>query len=275
MSTTHTNFTDPEKSHDANHPDRVDIDLKHRSVTVHHGNDTIRHAIDSAEGFAAVGQAWLLSGWQARYAYAFSWLGRPIIQLPEDAFRLQEIIFRVKPDVIVETGIAHGGSLLFHATLCRAMGKGRVIGVDIDIRPHNRQAIEEHELKALIQLIEGNSILATTKTSVATNIRPNETVMVILDACHSKEHVLKELELYAPLVTPDSYIIVMDGIMEQLAECPQANADWAWNNPSAAAKAFIEANADFAMEEPSFVFNEGSVKNWLTYAPGGVLKRLR
>src|SRR2546427_8517621 len=115
-------------------------------------------SIGSPEGFQILSRLWLRSGWDAKYVYSFSWMGRPIIQLPEDLLRIQEIIYRVRPDVLIETGIAHGGSLIFYASLFKAMEKGRVIGVDIEVRAHNRKAIEAHEMYDLITMIEGSSV---------------------------------------------------------------------------------------------------------------------
>src|ERR1700741_4374730 len=120
------------------------VDEERAEVIVSDGGRETRYPLASAEGFAAVSRAWIRAGWDTKHVYSFTWLGRPIIQLPEDMFRLQEGIYRGRPDVIVETGVAHGGSLVFYAGLCRLMGQGRVIGVDIEIRPHNRAAIEAH-----------------------------------------------------------------------------------------------------------------------------------
>ena len=122
------------------------IDEESGEVVVRDGDKETRHPLASAEGFAAASRAWLRAGWDAKYVYGFSWFGRPIIQLPDDLVRIQEVIYAVKPDVLIETGIAHGGSLIFYASLFKAMGRGRVIGIDIEIRPANRAAIESHEL---------------------------------------------------------------------------------------------------------------------------------
>jgi cephalosporin hydroxylase len=202
-------------------------------------------------------------------------MGRPIIQLPDDAFRMQELIYRVKPDVIVETGIAHGGSLIFYASICKSMDKGRIIGVDVEIRSHNRKAIEAHELFPLITMIEGDSTSANTVDKVKSLVAPGERVMVILDSCHSKQHVLAELNAYSGLVSVDSYIVAMDGVMQEVAGGPRTGDDWSWNNPKEAALEFVEANPAFQIEQPSFVFNEGSANSWPTYSPNGVIKRLR
>lgn len=229
----------------------------------------------SPEAFALVSRQWVKVGWNQRYSYTFSWLGRPIIQLPEDMIRMQEVIFAVKPDVIIETGIAHGGSLVFYASLCKALDKGRVVGVDIEIRPHNREAIENHPLFPLITLIEGNSVDPTIVDEVRAQVRPNEKVIVLLDSKHSKEHVLGELDAYAPLVSKGSYIVAMDGIMEQVAGAPRTQSDWGWNNPRRAALEFVEKNPNFTIEEPTFLFNEGHISERVTYWPDGFIKRVK
>ncbi|HEX8207459.1 MAG TPA: CmcI family methyltransferase, partial [Solirubrobacteraceae bacterium] len=176
------------------------ITIDHAAATVAIGDEVF--GFDSPEAFHAVAEAWLRIGWDQKYVYGFTWLGRPVIQLPEDLVRVQEAIAAVRPDVIVETGVAHGGSLVFSATLCRALGKGRVVGVDVEIRPHNRRAIEEHPLFDLITLIEGDSADPAIVAAVHEQVRPGETAMVILDSGHSRDHVLAELRAYADLVTP-------------------------------------------------------------------------
>ncbi|RJF76861.1 hydroxylase [Azospirillum cavernae] len=231
--------------------------------------------MSSPEAFAAVTAAYLRCGWDAKYVYSFTWMGRPIIQLPDDLLRLQELIYRVKPDVIVETGVAHGGSLVFHASLCRAMGRGHVVGVDIEIRPHNRQAIESHELSDLITLIEGDSSAPDTVDRVRATIMPGERVLVILDSNHHQDHVLAELEAYAPLVSVDSWIVAMDGIMRHLPGAPRSQPDWAENNPAAAAALFAATHPDFELADPPLLFNEGITTTWARYNPDGFLRRLR
>jgi cephalosporin hydroxylase len=133
------------------------IDTDAKTVTVTDGGSSQTHDLYSTEAFALISRQWIRVGWDQKYPHQFSWLGRPVIQLPEDLIRLQEIVYAVKPDVIIEAGVAHGGSLIFYASLCKAMDRGRVIGIDIEIRPHNRQAIEAHELFSLITLIEASS----------------------------------------------------------------------------------------------------------------------
>lgn len=128
----------------------------------------------SKEAFEILSKEWVKVGWNEKYTYTFSWFGRPIIQMPEDMIRIQELIYKLKPDVIVETGVAHGGSLIYYASICRAIGKGRVVGVDIEIRPHNRNSIEEHELYPLITLIEGSSVEESTLEKVKNCINHGE-----------------------------------------------------------------------------------------------------
>jgi cephalosporin hydroxylase len=254
---------------------RLTIDPARGSVTLHEGDEAHAYPFDSPEAFRLVSDAWLRIGWDQKYVYSFTWLGRPVIQLPEDLLRVQEVIAAIRPDVIVETGIAHGGSLVFYATLCKALDRGRVVGVDIEIRPHNRAAIEAHPLFPLIDLIEGDSTSAETLERVRARISATaETVLVLLDSNHEKEHVLAELRAYADLVTPGSYLVVMDAIMARLADAPRSEPDWEWNNPAVAIEEFLEADARFVAEDPPFAFNEGAVTERITYWPGGFLKRV-
>lgn len=253
----------------------IKIDLDNDIVTTGSGDSETRYALGSPEAFNIISKAWLRCGWDTKYVYSFSWLGRPIIQLPEDMFRVQEVIYSVRPDVIVETGIAHGGSLIFYAGLCQAMDHGRVVGIDIDIRQHNRQAIEAHELFPRVTLFEGSSIDPRVVEEVKDSIDASESVLVLLDANHSKQHVLSELAAYAPLVSMGSYIVVADGIMQDLVGAPRSEPDWGTANPRVAAEEFVQENPEFVIEHPAFAFNEGSVKEPVTYWPGGYLKRIR
>jgi cephalosporin hydroxylase len=238
--------------------------------------DGPRHlSLDGPEAFRLISDAWLRSGWGVKYVYSFTWLGRPIIQLPEDMVRLQEVIVRLRPDVIIETGVAHGGALVFYAGLCRILGKGRVIGVDVEIRPHNRAALEQHPLADLITLIEGDSTATDVVAGVRRRIAPGESVLVLLDSNHSKAHVLAELEAYAPLVSVNSYIVAMDGIMGKLAGAPRSQPDWAENNPRRAVQEWVAGHPEFHIEEPEFVFNEGQVHERVTYWPDAFIRRIR
>jgi cephalosporin hydroxylase len=227
----------------------------------------------SREAFEIISQQWLKVGWDQKYTYIFSWMGRPIIQLPEDMIRAQEVIYKVKPEVIIETGIAHGGSLIYYASICKAIGKGRVIGIDIEIRPHNRKAIESHELFPLINIIEGNSTALDVIKKVKSNIKPGEVVMLILDSCHTKQHVLAELEAYHDLITPGSYIAVADGIMKELYDVPRGIPEWTWNNPASAVTEFAQMHPKFVLEQPAWPFNESELGRNVTYWAGAWLRR--
>lgn len=238
-----------------------------------HGNKEIN--IGSKEAFYIISELWLRSGWDTKYVYGFTWLGRPIIQLPEDMIRIQEAIYRIKPDVILETGIAHGGSLVFYASLCKAMNRGHVIGVDIEIRPRNRRALEEHELFEFITLVEGDSVGNDIANTVKSMVHFDDKCLVILDSNHTKQHVLKELRAYSQLVSVGSYIVACDGIMENLVGAPRSGDDWSWNNPKAAAEEFVKENENFIIEIPEFPFNEGAITKQVTYWPSAYVKRIR
>jgi cephalosporin hydroxylase len=253
----------------------IKIDLENSSVSIEDGEGGSQtFALDSAEAFSIISRAWLRCGWDTKYVYTFSWLGRPIIQLPEDMLRIQEVIYKTQPDVIIETGVAHGGSLIFYASLCKAMNRGRVVGIDIEIRPHNRKAIEEHELFDYITLIEGSSIDPQIVEQVKAQVKPGERAIVFLDSCHTKEHVSAELAAYSPLVAKDSYIVAMDGIMEQVTGAPRTQPDWSWNNPRRAALEFVAQHKDFVIEEPGFIFNESPLTERVTYWPNAFIKRV-
>lgn len=253
---------------------RLLIDTEARVLTIEEDGGRREVALYSPEAFSALSRQWLRVGWSQKYSYGFTWLGRPIIQLPEDLLRIQEAIWRVKPDVIVETGVAHGGSLVFYATLCEALGRGRVIGLDIRIRPENRAAIEAHPLSSRIALIEGSSIDPAVVARVRARIPSGSRVLVLLDSSHTKAHVHAELEAYAPLVSEDSYIVATDGIMYDLHDVPGGQPDWRWNHASAAAAEFAAANPQFVLETPARLFQEGLIQEPVTYWPGGWLRRL-
>lgn len=254
--------------------DRLTIDLARGFVRVENDHGGEEYSLGTAEAFDAISRAWLRSGWDTKYVYGFSWLGRPIIQLPEDMIRHQELMYSLKPDVIVETGVAHGGSLIFYASICKAVGHGRVIGVDIEIRRHNRMAIEAHELFPLITLIEGPSTDTFTFEHVRAAVGTDQRTLVILDSAHDKAHVLAELELYSELVQPGSYIVAMDGIMGDLGGAPRTAPDWTWNNPRTAVREFVDTHPHFVLDSPPFPFNEGAVESRVTYAPDGWIRRI-
>ncbi|MGH7268659.1 MAG: cephalosporin hydroxylase family protein [Candidatus Rokuibacteriota bacterium] len=251
----------------------IDPDAGTVTVTDERGRRTL--TLDDPEAFELVSRVWLRAGWDVKHVYSFTWLGRPIIQLPEDLVRLQELVFTLQPDVIVETGVARGGGVIFYASLCKLLGRGRVVGIDVDVRPDSRAAIEAHPLASYVTLIEGGSTEPHVLAQVRARIGPADRVFVVLDSNHAKEHVLAELDAYAPLVSPGSYIIAMDGIMGDLAGAPRSRPDWAWNNPREAAIEFVAKHPEFVIEPPAFLFNEGRVRTAVTYAAGGYIKRLR
>lgn len=249
------------------------IDSDDKTLSFGSGDNEKKIRLYSKEAFEIISHYWLKVGWNQKYPYTFSWLGRPIIQIPEDIIRIQEVIYNHKPDVIIETGIAHGGSLIFYASLCKLMGKGRVIGIDIEIRPHNRKAIEAHELFPYITLIEGSSVSDETKDLVKKLFRPQENVMVILDSCHTKDHVLKELEIFSEFVSPGSYIVATDGSMKDLFDVPRGLIEWKFDNPVSAVKEFLEKHHDFVAEQPSWKFNESELTDSITHWPMAYLRK--
>lgn len=230
------------------------------------GNESSKLGLYTPEAFKVMSDIWIKMGWATKYSYNFSWMGRPIIQLPEDLLVIQQLIHKVQPDVIIETGVAHGGSSVFYASMFEILGRGRVISIDIEIRPHNRKAIEAHPLRNRITLIERSSTAPETLEEVRSLISPHEKVMVILDSNHTKPHVSKELELYGPLVTPGSYVVVTDGIMEDLVDVPGGKAEWTGDNPKAAAQEFLTSHPEFELDkEPT--------RLGVTYWPDGYLRR--
>jgi len=253
---------------------KIVIDTTKKTLTCDADGDSRQIDLYTTEAFELISDQWLKVGWNQKYPYTFSWLGRPIIQLPEDLIRIQEIIYRVRPDVIVETGVAHGGSLIFYASLCKAMAHGRVVGIDIEIRPDNRKAIEAHELFSWIKLVEGSSTAPDIVAEVHSLIEPGQKVVVILDSNHSRDHVAAELDAYHDLVTPGSYIVATDGNMKDLWDVPRGKPEWRVDNPCAAAEAFAATHPEFVMEEPPFPFNESDITARVTYWPAAFLKRL-
>jgi cephalosporin hydroxylase len=254
---------------------KIIIDDKEKTLAIETSDKRKTMPLYSKEAFEIISHQWLKVGWNEKYVYTFTWMGRPIIQLPEDMIRIQEVIYRIKPDVIVETGVAHGGSLIYYASLCKAMEKGRIIGIDIEIRSHNRTAIESHELASYITLIEGSSIDDEIVNQVRVLVKPNESVLVILDSDHSKQHVLKELIAYSSLITNGSYIVATDGAMKNLFDVPRGKKEWILDNPTAAALEFVTENQEFIIEQPEWIFNESELTDNITHWPGAYLRRIR
>ncbi len=251
---------------------KITIDTDAATLAVDDGTTT-SHDLFSKAAFDIIADLWVKTGWVRKYSYGFSWLGRPIIQLPDDMLRIQEAIWQVRPDIIIETGIAHGGSLIFYASLMEMAGKGRVIGLDIDIRAHNRAAIEAHPMIKRITMIEGSSVAPEVVAQVKALIQPGDTVMLILDSNHSRDHVAAELDAYAGLVTPGSYILSQDGVMQLVAGSPRAPADWATDNPITAVRAFLAAHPEFELSHPPRPFDETLDTPECSHHPVGWLRR--
>jgi cephalosporin hydroxylase len=204
------------------------------------------------------------------YSYNFTWMGRPIIQYPQDMIAMQEIIWNVKPDLIIETGIAHGGSLIYYASILELIGKGKVLGVDIDIREHNRKEIESHPMYKRIEMIQGSSIADDTVSKVKAIAKDYKTILVSLDSNHTHDHVLRELELYSPLVSVNSYMVVFDTIVEFLPDDTFPDRPWKQgDNPWSATQLFLQQHSEFEIDKS--VIN----KILVSVAPDGYLKRLR
>jgi cephalosporin hydroxylase len=210
-----------------------------------------------------------------KYSYNFSWLGRPIIQYPQDMVAMQELIWSIQPDLIVETGIAHGGSLIFYSSLLElnAISGGpddaSVLGIDIDIRVHNRKAIEAHPLYKRISMIEGSSVAKETIRQVEQAAADKERVMVCLDSNHTHDHVLSELEAYAPLTSVGSYCVVFDTIVDDLPEDTYPDRPWGpGNNPKSAVRAFLSTHPEFEVDKSI------DHKLLVSVAPEGYLKRI-
>ncbi|ADO58842.1 cephalosporin hydroxylase family protein [Paenibacillus polymyxa] len=210
----------------------------------------------------------ILQQFEHNYTYNFTWLGMPIIQFPQDIISLQEIIWKVKPDVIIETGIARGGSIIFHSSMQRLIGNnGIVIGIDIDIRSHNREAIENHPFANHVYLIEGDSTSFEVMDQVKELISGGKSVLVILDSNHTHDHVLKELEVFSPLVTNGSYLVVLDTIVEDMPDHFFKDRPWrAGNSPKSAVKQFLKENKRFTVDR------DIEDKLLITVAPEGYLK---
>jgi cephalosporin hydroxylase len=253
---------------------RTIVDYDKKLVIVQDELGEHEFEFDTQDAFDHIGKAMLRVGWDTKYVYGFTWLGRPIIQLPDDIVTLQELIFQVKPTAIVEVGVAHGGSLILYASLVKAMDwKCNIIGIDIEIRKHNRKAIEEHVLSSYITLIEGDSVSQDTVDNVASVIANEDRVLVFLDGNHDKEHVLKELELYSKFVSVGSYIVAMDGIRREVIGGLRTQEDWSWNNPANAAEEFVEKNKNFSIVNVNKLFNEGLIGKPLTYLPSAYIRR--
>lgn len=209
---------------------------------------------------------------KAQYSYNFSWMGRPIIQYPQDMIAMQEIIWQVQPDLIIETGIAHGGSLIFYASLLHLIGKGHVLGIDIDIREHNKKAILAHPMANRITMFEGSSIEDSMVDKVHGFAKSYDKILVVLDSNHTHDHVLEELRAYAPLTSKDSYCVVFDTVVENLPSgyLPGRARPWdVGNNPLTAVRSYLQETDNFEIDQ---AINN---KLLISVAPDGYLKRIK
>lgn len=252
---------------------RIVIDTVAKTLSTMDGAGEEVFPLYGEAAFEAVSRQWLRIGWSLRYYHNFSWFGHPVLQLPEDLLRAQEVIYRTRPDVIVETGVFQGGSLTFYASLFQALGHGRVIGVDRELSPQARQTAASHPLAPRIALVEGDSISADVFARVSAMIEPQAKVLVMLDSCHQRRHVARELELYSTLVTPGSYIVAADGVMRDLTDVPGGDAEWALDNPLEAARDFLASHPGFVEEQPPWLSHGGEIGRNVTYWPGAWLKR--
>jgi cephalosporin hydroxylase len=220
----------------------------------------------SREGLDLLSNLWIKCAAEHRLMYEPTWLGRPIIQFPTDVVAIQELLWKVRPDVVIETGVAHGGSLVLSASILELIGHGKVVGVDVEIRPHNRTAIEAHPLTHRIELIEGSSIADDTIAAVRRATGDAKTVLVILDSNHTEAHVYRELELYAPLVTPGSYIVAHDGAQAWVWDIPRGKPEWKDDHPLNAIHRFVATHPDFTIDPHWTRFG-------ITSSPDGWLKK--
>lgn len=213
---------------------------------------------------------------ESKYSYNFTWMGRPIIQYPQDIVAMQELIWEVQPDLIIETGIAHGGSLILYASLlelnaaCGGPSEASILGVDIDIRTHNKEAIEAHPMSKRIEMIQGSSIATEIVDAVKDKAQGKQRIMVVLDSNHTHEHVLAELEAYAPLVTKGSYCVVFDTVVEDMPKGSFPDRPWdVGNNPKTAVWEYLKNHDEFEIDKRI------QHKLLITVAPDGFLKRVK
>ena len=235
-------------------------------------------ALENDSNFAALSDRWVKDACDVNYQYNFDWLGRPIIQFPNDIVAIQELIWTVRPELIIEAGIAHGGSLILSASMMALLDfknasyepvKRKVLGIDVDIRTHNREAIESHPLFFLIEMIEGSSIENSVIDQVKSIASEYSSIMVFLDSMHTHDHVFAELNAYAPLVSKGSYCVVFDTVVEQFPKNYYPDRPWdVGNNPKSAVDSWVKERDDFVVDSSI------SAKLQVSSNPGGYLKRI-
>ena len=254
---------------------KIVIDTTAQTLTQADGGVENTIGLFTKEAFEALSLAWVRVGWSLQYYHNFTWFGLPVLQLPEDLLRLQEVIYALRPEVVVETGVYQGGSLLFHASLLAAIGEGKVIGIDREIPRPTRDALSRHPLAAGISLLEGDSTDPKIVAQVTELIGSASPVLVILDSGHTRDHVASELECYAPLVTKGSYIVATDGIMKDIADVPRALPEWKTDNPFEAANDFAAQHPEFRQKPPDWLSHGGVLTENVTYWPGAWLQRMK
>lgn len=236
-------------------------------LTLESGGESVTVDLYSKEGLDFLSNLWIKSAAEHRVMYEPTWLGRPIIQFPTDVVAVQELLWKLRPDVVVETGVAHGGSLILSASILQLIGHGKVVGIDIEIRPHNREAIQVHSLAHRIELIEGSSIDEKIFARVKNSVGQAKTVLVFLDSNHTEAHVYRELELYSSLVTPGSYLVAHDGAQAWVWDIPRGKAEWKNDHPLTAIHKFLSSHPEFSIDPHWTRFG-------ITSSPDGFLKRL-
>ncbi len=230
-------------------------------------NRTVIEQIGGDADLKAITRDWFARVSKLEYSYHFSWLGRPIIQFPQDIIAMQELIWRTRPELIVETGVARGGSLIFYASMLELLGNGSVVGIDIDIRPQNRVEIEKHPMAHRIAMLDGSSIDQAIVDSVRRHADGRGSVLVVLDSMHTHDHVLRELELYSPFVRKGGYLVVFDTIIEDMPTSFSEGRPWGpGNSPKTAVREFLAESARFEVDQ------EIENKLLISVAPGGYLK---
>lgn len=225
--------------------------------------------------FVNLSNRWITEAQKRRYSYHFEWMGRPIIQYPQDILAMQELVWRIKPDLIIETGIAHGGSLIFLASMlelnaqCGGPADAKILGIDIDIREHNLEAIKAHPMSKRIEMIQGSSIAPDIIAQVAERAKGKKTVMVSLDSNHTHAHVLDELKAYAPLTTVGSYCVVFDTVVQDMDDDMFNDRPWGvGDNPKTAVWEYLKTHSEFEIDKSI------DDKLLISVAPSGFLKRV-
>jgi len=238
------------------------------SIILKNKNGQDEVSLYSQEGLEMLSNLWIKVAAEFKLNYELKWLGRPIIQFGSDMVMLQELIWEVKPDIFIETGIAHGGSLIYTASLFEMIGNGKVIGIDVEIREHNRVAIVAHPMYKRISMIEGSSVDDSTILALEKQLESGKKIMVMLDSNHSRNHVLNEMQLYSKYIPVGSYLIVQDGAQKWVADIPRGKPEWIDDNPLNAIDDFLKTNSDFVVDETY-------TRLGITQSPKGFLKRVK